>query len=219
MKKIVSLILVLGFCQLSFLQTLNAQTVKIIGNNALYGGLTGIALGTANMLIKDESSFSNLEVWAGVGILGGAGIAVYDLTTATPGQDLLINGFFNSSNNSSFIILLDTVYGAGVGAVIGTASSLIGGNSLTDGVLNGAGYGAWIGFGFGLFDSLLLAGRTTDVSAGRLFNSESLLTLNHHNLKLNLIQPDLFYYPDLGNSTLSLEIEPVLNVFSLKKSF
>ena len=185
----------------------------------MFGALTGTALGTATMLIKDESSFSNLEVWAGMGILGGAGIAVYDLTTATPGQDLVINGFFNEANNSSFIILLDTVYGAGVGAVIGSATALIGTNSLIDGVLSGAGYGAWIGFGFGLFDSLLLAGRTTDVNAGRFLNNESLFTLNHHNFKLNLIQPDLVFYHNLGNNTLTMEIEPVLNVLSVKKTF
>jgi hypothetical protein len=219
MRTSTSIILLLGFFYISFSQSVNAQTFRIIGNNALYGGLTGVSLGTATMLIKDESSFSNIEVWAGVGILGGAAVAIYDLTTADPGQNLVINGFFNSANNSSFIILLDTVYGAGIGSVIGSASAVIGGNSLFDGFRTGAGYGAWIGFGFGLFDSLLLARRTSELNTGRFFNNDSLFTLNRHNLRLNVIRPDVFYYTDVANSKFSLEIKPVLNVFSLKKSF
>lgn len=219
MKKLGVIILLIGFIQLNMPQYSNAQTVKIIGNNAIYGGLTGVGLGTATMFIKDRSSFSNIEVWAGFGILGGAGIAVYDLTTATPGEDLLINGFFNRSNNSSFIILLDTIYGAGVGGVVGSAAALIGSNNLLDGMRNGIGYGAWIGFGFGIFDSMILAGRTTESQAGNFLSNDSLFTLQHQNLQLKLIKPQILHYKDLTGNALSLEAEPVLQVLSLRKSF
>jgi hypothetical protein len=219
MKKLIISALIVGFSNLFPIQDAKSQSAKIIGENILYGTLTGAALGTATMMLNNKSDYSYFRIGVGLGILGGTGIAVYDITSLPSGQQLYVDGIFNEASNSSMIILLDTVYGAGFGAAVGSAVVVIGNRSIAKGVQYGAGAGAWVGFGFGLIDSFFFADRYRYYSSNNLFSTDSLFTLNRDRLKMNFIQPDMFTYRNLSGSTLSLDTEPAIHIFSLRKVF
>ncbi len=219
MKKLLLFIIICGTLSFYTAENTQAQKARLIGSNALNGGLTGAALGTATMFLNDDSNYSALRIGVGLGILGGTGVAVYDMVNLPTGQEPFIDGVFNESSNSSYIILLDTIYGAGFGSAIGAASAVIGNRSIVKGLQFGAGAGAWIGFGFGLMDSFIFADRNPNLTSGRLLNTESLYTINGQNTTIHFVQPDIFTYQNLEGNTLSLDIEPSINVISLRMSF
>ena len=74
---------------------------------------------------------------------------------------MIVSGTFNDGNNSTIIVLLDTFYGAAAGAVVATSVMLVANEPLVQGLQYGAGAGAIAGFGFGLFDTFVLADRST----------------------------------------------------------
>ena len=152
MKKTVLSILfcAIFFFSFSFQKTADAQTVDLLGGNVLNGAVTGTFLGVGVMGLQNSDDFAPLRIGLGAGILGGAGIAVYDISTLPQGQQFFISGLFNDGNNSSIIILLDTMYGAAGGAVLGTAVMLIQNKPIVEGLQYGGSAGVWAGFGLGL---------------------------------------------------------------------
>ncbi len=131
--------------------------IKVFFGDLLNGAVNGLALGGATMALQNSDDTAPLRVGLGVGILYGAGVGIYDVTRTPKGQPLYISGTFNSGNNSTVIVLLDTFYGAAAGAALGAAVTLISGEEILKGLQYGAGAGAWIGFGFGLIDSFVLS--------------------------------------------------------------
>ena len=197
----------------------NAQSIEIVGGNMLNGALTGSILGVATMGLQDSGGFGPLRIGLGSGIIGGAGVAVYDISTLPQGQQFFISGVFNDGNNSSIIILLDTIYGAGIGASLGSAVALIANKSLLDGLQYGSSIGAWTGFGFGLIDSFVIAEKNHDLVSESFTEKSGLFTFQQNGYRLNLVEPELFAYTNLSGSNLSVDVEPVINLFSFSKTF
>ena len=137
-----------------------AQTINTLGENTLNGALTGTLLGGASMALTNDTDFYPLQVGLGLGTLYGLGVGAYDLLK-TGGNPTVVSGIFNDGNNSTIIVLLDTFYGAAAGAVVATSVMLVANEPLVQGLQYGAGAGAIAGFGFGLFDTFVLADRST----------------------------------------------------------
>jgi hypothetical protein len=140
-----------------------AQTINTLGENTLNGALTGTLLGGASMALTNETDFYPLQVGLGLGTLYGLGMGAYDLLE-TGGNDQLISGTFNDGKNSTIIVLLDTFYGAAAGSIVATSVMLVANEPLIGGLQYGAAAGAFAGFGFGLFDTFVLADRSTSLS-------------------------------------------------------
>ena len=88
-------------------------------------------------------------------------LMTYSKQEANPG---IVSGIFNDGRNSTIIVLLDTFYGAAAGAVVATSVMLVANEPLVQGLQYGAGAGAIAGFGFGLFDTFVLADRSTTLT-------------------------------------------------------
>lgn len=219
MKKylLFTILTVILFC--NFHAISKAQSARLIGENMLNGALTGTILGTATMGLQDSNDFTPLRIGLGAGIIAGTGMAIYDVSTLPKGQQFFISGLFNDGTNSSIIILLDTVYGAGVGAALGSAVMLIGNQSILDGLQYGVSVGAWAGFGVGLIDSFILAERNEDFVSNRLTNQSSLFQIDGKNAALSLVQPDLFHYASAGNNSLTVKTTPAVTLVSVQKTF
>ena len=140
-----------------------AQTINTLGENTLNGALTGTLLGGASMALTDDTDFYPLQIGLGLGTLYGLGVGAYDLLQ-TGGNPGIVSGIFNDGNNSTIIVLLDTFYGAAAGAVVATSVMLVANEPLVQGLQYGAGAGAIAGFGFGLFDTFVLADRSTTLT-------------------------------------------------------
>lgn len=219
MKKIIlSLIIALTIHLFSFQQS-NAQKLELVGGNILNGAITGSALGVASMGLSNSGDFSALRIGLGVGILGGTGLALYDISTLPQGQTFFISGVFNDGNNSSILILLDTLYGAAAGLAVGSAFALISNNPIMDGIQYGTSAGAWIGFGFGVFDAFFIAERNSDFVSDKLLNQDSLFSLESESSTLKMLQPSLIGVTDLSGSSLQYRIEPTVNLFTYSRQF
>lgn len=147
-----------------------AQTVKLVGLNTLYGAATGTGLGAATMLINNSNEFGAMRVGFGAGTLAGLGLGIYDVTA----EKGIIQGTFTDSDVSGQLIALDTFYGAGTGAVVGFAISLISNKDFLDGIKVGTGIGAWAGFGFGIVETFFLGNSgASGYGLGSLSNHQS----------------------------------------------
>lgn len=217
-KGIRSLLLILLFF-ISQQALTQAQTKELLAGNVLNGAITGTLLGAATMGLNNSDDLTPLRIGLGSGILGGAGIAAYDMITLPKGQQFYISGIFNDGRNSSVIILLDTFYGAAGGAVLGSAVMLISNQPIIDGLQYGSGVGAWAGFGLGLLDSFFIAERNSDFISSKLLQRNSLIDFQTNDVHFDLIQPDLVAYNEFTANDVTLQIEPVLNIISFKKRF
>jgi hypothetical protein len=217
-KGIRSLLLILLFF-ISQQALTQAQTKELLAGNVLNGAITGTLLGAATIGLNNSDDLTPLRIGVGSGILGGAGIAAYDLITLPKGQQFYISGIFNDGRNSSVLILLDTFYGAAGGAVLGSAVMLISNQPIIDGLQYGSGVGAWAGFGLGLLDSFFIAERNRDFISSKLLQKNSLIDFQAHDVHFDLIQPDLVAYNEFTANDISLQIEPVLNIISFQKRF
>lgn len=200
-------------------QSVKGQTTELLAGNVLNGAVTGTILGTGVMGLQNSDDFSPLRVGLGAGILGGAGLAAYDVTTLPKGQQFFISGVFNDGNNSSIIILLDTLYGAGGGAVLGTAVMLIRDKPILDGLQYGGSAGAWAGFGLGLVDAFALAERNSDFVAQKISGRTSLIEYDTGMLDIALLQPEIYQQTIFGNNSLSVNINPGVKLLSVGASF
>lgn len=207
------------FCSLPIKESAQAQTIDLLGGNVLNGAVTGTMLGIGVMGLQNSDDFAPLRVGLGAGILGGASIALYDVATLPQGQQFFISGIFNDGNNSSIIILLDTMYGAAGGALLGSAVMLIQDEPIVDGLRYGGGIGVWAGFGLGLVDAFLIAERNKDFVAESILNRSSLLELDAGNFDIGIGEPTLYRSINMGQGSLSYDINPGVKVFSFSRAF
>lgn len=199
--------------------TAKAQTVDLLAGNIINGAVTGTLLGVGVMGLQNSNDFAPLRVGLGAGIIGGSGIALYDITTLPQGQQFFISGTFNDGNNSSIILLLDTMYGVGIGAVLGTAVMLIQNKPLVQGMQHGGSVGAWTGFGFGLADAFIFAERNRDFTASKLLNRSSLFETNTGSLEIGIGKPALYHTIDFGYNSLSYDLNPGVKILSVSNRF
>lgn len=190
----------------------------LIGGNVVNGAVTGAILGTATMGLQNNSDWNPLRIGVGAGLLGGAGLAIYDVATLPQGQQFFISGTFNDGTNTSVIILLDTVYGAGLGATMGAAVALISNSSFLDGVKYGGSAGAWAGFGYGLIDAFALAERNRNFISGA-FSRSSLLEFDTEFGSIGLGEPAMFQTLSTGAQSLNYNVDIGVNLISLKSTF
>lgn len=199
-----------------------AQSVEIMAGNTLNGAVNGTILGAASMALYNTSKFDALRIGLGLGTLYGIGMGVYDISAGHGGK-VLVTGLFNNGNNSSIIVLLDTFYGAAAGSIIVTAVMLVANEPLVDGLQYGSGIGAWVGFGFGLFDTSVLARRSYTPIASVIQpnnNANGLLGLNFDNGKsLGFINPGLIQTAELTSNNYSGTIRPAVEVVNFKFNF
>lgn len=217
-KFLLSILIVLTIHLFSFNHS-KAQSLELVGGNILNGAITGSALGIATMGLYNNSSFAPLRIGLGVGILGGTGIALYDISTLPQGQTFFVSGIFNDGHNSSIIILLDTLYGSVAGVAVGTSFALISNSSIMDGLQYGASAGAWFGFGFGLIDAFFIAERNSDFVSDQLLNRDSLLNFQGENTSIKMLQPNLVGITDMSGSTLQYRLEPTINLINFSRQF
>lgn len=221
MKKITLPLLIMAFCiAMSFNQnTAKAQTVDLLAGNIINGAVTGSLLGVSVMGLQNSNDFAPLRVGLGAGIIGGSGIALYDITTLPQGQHFFISGTFNDGNNSSIIILLDTLYGVGTGAVLGTAVMLIQNKPLVRGLQHGGSVGAWAGFGFGFADAFLFAERNRDFTTSKLLNRSSIIEATAGSLEIGIGQPTLYQTFDFDDNRLEYDFNPGFKFISISNRF
>lgn len=201
-------------------QSVQAQSMQILGGNLINGTLTGTLLGAASMGLNNSSDFETpLRLGVGFGILGGAGIAVYDIVTTPAGDQFLITGTFNDGNNTSIIILLDTVYGAAGGAFLGTAFMLIANKPLIKGLQYGSSAGAWVGFGFGLLDAFVLADRNSDFLSSNILNRNSFIQASSGNSTFNFGTPMIIPTTEIQGRSLVRDFQPALALINYNFRF
>lgn len=141
-----------------FSPVLHAQNGAVMGGNVVSSTMTGALLGAATLGLQNETQFTDpLRVGVGLGILGGIGISVYDLVDTRGVAQPVRHGAFITTNNTGTVLLVDTIYGAVAGSLIGTAIILVSNQPLVDGLQYGGSVGAWMGFTFGLFDAFVLS--------------------------------------------------------------
>lgn len=219
MKKTgLTILLIFAFFSLHQEQT-KAQSADLLGFNILNGAVTGSIAGLATMGLKNSDDFAPLRVGLGAGILAGTAVAAYDLYSVPNGQQFFISGTFNDGNNSSIIILMDTLYGIGGGSVLGTAIMLIQNKPLVKGIQYGGSIGAFAGMGFGLIDSFFLAERNRDFVSQSLLERSSIIEISQSNHTFGFLQPQLVSYNDFSGSIPTRELEPALGVINYRSTF
>ncbi len=221
MKQLLTTISFILFFTTAIQDQSRAQSVELIGGNVLNGAITGSILGVATMGLNNTSDFAAFRIGLGSGILFGSGVAIYDVATVPRGQRFFISGLLNDGENSTIIILLDTVYGAAIGVALSSAVALIGNHSVTDALQYGAGSGAWVGFGFGLIDAFMLAERNRDFIGSKILERDSLIAIRGNESSLKLIQPDIYMLRDFSSESEmnGFRLAPALNLFSFNKQF
>lgn len=197
----------------------NAQTTNLLAGNAINGAVTGTFLGVAVMGLQNDDDFAPLRIGLGAGILGGTGVAIYDVATLPQDQQFFISGTFNDGTNSSIIILLDTLYGTGGGAILGTAFMLIQNKPLVEGLQYGGSAGAWAGFGFGLIDAFTLSERNRDFTAHAILQRSSLMEYTAGDVNIGIGEPALYQAKIISDNSLVSSIEPGFKFLSVSKSF
>ncbi len=198
--------------------------IKIFFSDLLNGAVNGVALGGATMALQDSEDLAPLRVGAGLGILYGAAVGIYDVTRTPKGQPLYISGTFNSAHNSTIIVLLDTFYGAAAGAALGAAVTLISGDAVLEGLQYGSGAGAWIGFGFGLIDSFVLSEGPEELMASGKSSSSPVAGIVRYsspskNIHIGLLHPRVMGQPVIKGGTLQAQYSFGVEVVNVSVSF
>lgn len=216
-----------------------AQAGATMGGNVVSSTMTGAILGAATMGLQDETQFTDpLRVGVGLGILGGIGLSVYDLIDTRGVSQPVRNGAFVTSNNTGTVLLVDTIYGAVAGGLIGTAIILVSNQPLVDGLQYGASTGAWMGFTFGLFDAFVLSnpsflkprspfnpggavtaprGKTASLAADPTGQHVADAVPTHGGrVHFNVLQPSTITMMNVEGATASRIVRPTLHVISLR---
>lgn len=208
-----------------FSQRTEAQTVELLAGNTLNGAMNGVILGGAAMGINNQTDFDALRIGLGLGTLYGIGMGGYDLTSSGGGQ-LVVSGLFNDGSNSSIIVLLDTFYGAAVGSVIVTSILLVANEPIIDGLQYGASIGAFAGFGFGLFDTFVLADRVSSPLAFKNtpgdgeMKASGLIGISLNNkTSVGVINPTFIQQLTPVAGGMVLETTPAVELASLRINF
>lgn len=222
-KSILPLVLTLGIIITACVNS-QAQSIELVAGNTLNGAMNGVLLGGATMALQNTDDFEPVRVGLGAGTLYGIGVGIYDVTKTDPGQQFYISGSFNDGTNSSIIVLLDTIYGATGGALIGSSIALILKQPLVDALQYGSGTGAWVGFGFGLFDSFVLAkGPNYSQQSVSLpqSNVSGLLTYSNasRSVEVGLVSPNIVQQKEFSRQTLKTTYSPSVQVIQLNLDF
>jgi hypothetical protein len=198
-----------------------AQTVELLAGNTLNGAVQGTLLGGASMALSNSNDFAALRVGVGLGTLYGIGMGAYDITTGS-GQEVLVSGIFNDGNNSSIIVVLDTFYGAALGSIIVVAVTLVANEPIVSGLQYGAGIGAWAGFGFGIFDTFVLAERTfapVGVASTNLKASGLVGVSFKDNSSFGFINPTLINTSEFTSTDFITTIKPAVEMVNFRLNF
>ena len=149
-------ILLIGFfLHISF--SSQAQKVRIVSSDIVFGTATGALLATGSMAVKGVYNEDALRYGVGFGILGGVGFSIYDIIQAQGEDDYFVKGVLAQGNSTGKILFMDTVYGGGLGMVVASAISLISKKSFVKSVAYGYSIGLWAGFGAGLADAFIFS--------------------------------------------------------------
>jgi len=221
MKKLSLVLTFLFIISIFSIQSLKAQTVELLAGNTLNGAVQGTLLGGASMALSNSDDFAALRVGLGLGTLYGIGMGAYDITKGE-GQEVLVSGLFNDGNNSSIIVLLDTFYGAALGSIVVVAVTLVANEPITTGLQYGAGIGAWAGFGFGIFDTFVLAERTfAPVAIANTNNNASgLIGMSfENNSSFGFLNPTLISTKQVSNFGLTAKVKPAVEMVNFRLNF
>lgn len=232
MKKITALLLGVLLFGFQPATKLAAQSVQILSSNAVNGAINGVVLGGASMFLTDKkvnAPFNKnledlyaLQVGLGLGTLYGVGMGAYDVVTGE-GRQILVSGFFNDGNNSSIIVLMDTFYGAAAGGLISLSLSLVSNEPVIDSMQYGIGIGAFVGFGFGIFDTFVIANRSSESVAMNTFvpeTAEGIASISFENgASFGLINPTILNQVELSNSSFGVSLNPAVEVINFRINF
>jgi hypothetical protein len=202
---------------------LKAQSIKLLGSSTLNGAMNGVLVGGATMALQNSNDYRPVEVGLGAGTLYGIGMGAYDMSQIDKGQQFYISGTFNDGTNRSILVLLDTMYGAIGGMLVGSSVTLILQERVEEGLQYGAGAGAWLGMGFGLIDAFMLAEKPANLQASANISSQQqsvngLITYSNANqsIQVGMVNPEFIEQKQLSSKRYSSSYKPSLNVLELK---
>lgn len=222
MQKSLILFVIISVATLFIPKLSQAQTIELLAGNALNGAVQGTLLGGASMALTNSDQFDPLRIGIGLGTLYGIGMGAYDISKGS-GHEVLVSALFNDGNNSSVIVLLDTFYGAALGSVVVTAALLVANEPILKGLQYGAGIGAFAGFGFGLFDTFVIAERTyapRGVVYGTSNSASGLMALNFENgSSLGFINPTVIRTTEISASSFGTNLSSAIEVLNFRLNF
>lgn len=222
MKKHLALLLIIIFGITLSQNKVKAQSITLLGSSTLNGAMNGVLLGGATMALQNSNDYRPVEVGLGAGTLYGIGMGAYDISQIDKGQQFYISGTFNDGTNRSILVLLDTVYGAVGGMLVGSSVTLILQERIEKGLQYGAGAGAWLGMGFGLIDTFMLAERPGNLQSYNFSQPEQnvngLITYSNANqsIQVGMVHPEFIKQKHLSSKHFSASYEPSLNIVELK---
>lgn len=222
MKKHFVLLIIIIFGITLSQNIVKAQSIELLGSSTLNGAMNGVLLGGATMALQNSNDYRPVEVGLGAGTLYGIGMGAYDMSQIDKGQQFYISGTFNDGTNRSILVLLDTIYGAVGGMVVGSSVTLILQERIEKGLQYGAGAGAWLGMGFGLIDAFMLAERPANLQASNIsqpqHNVNGLITYSNagQSIQVGMVNPEFVEQKHLSSKRYSASYKPSLNVVELK---
>lgn len=199
-----------------------AQSIELLGSSTLNGAMNGVLLGGATMALQNSNDYRPVEVGLGAGTLYGIGIGAYDMSQIGKGEQFYISGTFNDGTNRSILVLLDTIYGAVGGMLVGSSVTLIMQERIEKGLQYGAGAGAWLGMGFGLIDAFMLAEKHANLQASNISSEQQavngLITYSNANqsIQVGIVNPEFIEQKQLSSKRYSTSYAPSLNLLELK---
>jgi hypothetical protein len=151
-------------------------------------------------------------------------MGAYDMSQIDKGEQFYISGTFNDGTNRSILVLLDTIYGAVGGMLVGSSVTLILQERIEQGLQYGAGAGAWLGMGFGLIDAFTLAEKPANLQASTLSSQQpvnGLITYSNadQTIQVGMINPEFIEQKQLSSKRYRSSYKPSLNVLELKVTF
>ncbi len=221
MKKHLVLFIIVIFGITLSQNSLKAQSIELLGGSTLNGAMNGVIAGGATMALQNSNEFRPVEIGLGAGTLYGIGLGAYDMSQIDNGEQFYISGTFNDGTNRSILVLLDTIYGAAGGMIVGTSVTLILQERIAKGLQYGAGAGAWVGFGFGLIDAFAIAEHPANMQTSVDESQQSvggLLTYQNaqQSVELGMINPEIIKQKQLTTSQITNSYSPAVNVVELQ---
>jgi hypothetical protein len=154
-KRLITLLLALTFSM-----SVHAQGIRIVVEDVILGTANIALLTTGKAAVDEKLDEQSIKRGVGFGILYGTGLAGYDMYQSA-GASYYVQGTLVSGGSTAKITLVDTFAGGALGAIIGTAVSLITNSELKSRAARGYQIGLWTGFAFGLVDGFVLS-QTSD---------------------------------------------------------
>lgn len=221
MKKHFAALLIIIFGLTTSQNLLQAQSIELLGGSTLNGAMNGVLLGGATMALQNSNDFRPVEVGLGAGTLYGMGAGAYDMSQIDKDEQFYISGTFNDGTNRSILVLLDTIYGATGGMLVGSSVTLIVKERVGKGLQYGAGAGAWLGFGFGLIDAFALSEKPNNLQASSTNSKRSvggLLTYSNakQSVEIGMINPEIIEQKQLSSKKFQKNYSATVNLVELQ---